>query len=718
MKKCTSVLCFIYLISHCLIAQSQPLPTYVPQTGLVGWWGFNGNANDLSGNNYNCVVNGATLSTDRFNCPNEAYSFDGINDFLRVTNHSLPTGDDPVSISAWFNSNQYPGITSLAICSWGQWNYNSARYIGLRGSVSQPTFTYAHFLNDKDVPYFYPTNNWTHVVVTFRLDTIKLYVNGVLVHNSRLNVAPNTLTGVFCIGNSPGNTDHFNGKIDDVGIWNRALTATEVSQLFNAPNSFTITPITDKTVCQGDSVQLVASGGTSYSWTPANGLSNTSISNPWAKPLSTQQYIVSVSNGGCVAVDTVNVNITTLNADAGEDEIVCLGDSVLLTATGGNSYQWDNEPSLSSLTIFNPFAKPTISTLYKVKISNGICSLTDSVKVSVFNSTSISITQGNSISVCLNDSIQLNASNADTYLWEPSIGLSNDTIGNPQASPKLNTTYILSAKVGSCIGKDTITVSINSLPIVNAGVDTFKCKSEEIRFQPNVTGADVFRWEPSSLLDNATILTPSTRASTSQIFTLKATNTATTCSATDTVLLTIKSPVAQFTVADSVGLSSPFLVTTKNLSTPQPLSYKWEIFDSTKVLLSDFEPSHTFNQFGSFRILLTVTDQWGCTDTTSAFVSVLNEGKIFIPSVFSPNNDGTNDFFEIVYTQGSFKTIEGQIWNRWGGKIHEFRIPQNNWWDGKFEGKLASDEVYFYTVKTVDVRNVTRYINGTVTLLR
>ena len=64
------------------ITMAQTIPSYVPTNGLVGWWPFNGNANDLSGNGNNGTVNGSTLTSDRFGMINKAYSFDGTNDLV------------------------------------------------------------------------------------------------------------------------------------------------------------------------------------------------------------------------------------------------------------------------------------------------------------------------------------------------------------------------------------------------------------------------------------------------------------------------------------------------------------------------------------------------------------------------------------------------------------------------------------------------------------
>ena len=80
---------------------SQSVPSYVPTNGLVGWWGFNGNAQDGSGNGNHGTVNGATLTTDRFGNQNGAYSFDGINDFIDLNYLETINGSSQSSFNIW-----------------------------------------------------------------------------------------------------------------------------------------------------------------------------------------------------------------------------------------------------------------------------------------------------------------------------------------------------------------------------------------------------------------------------------------------------------------------------------------------------------------------------------------------------------------------------------------------------------------------------------------
>ncbi|MEY4865827.1 MAG: hypothetical protein RLY64_81, partial [Bacteroidota bacterium] len=95
------------LLCFGLLAQAQ-IPSYVPTNGLVGWWPFNGNANDESGNGNHGTVNGATLAADRFGNSGKAYLFDGVDDYIQSNNNL--TGQSSLSINVWVKlSNDHSG---------------------------------------------------------------------------------------------------------------------------------------------------------------------------------------------------------------------------------------------------------------------------------------------------------------------------------------------------------------------------------------------------------------------------------------------------------------------------------------------------------------------------------------------------------------------------------------------------------------------------------
>ena len=103
-----SILCSIlFFCAFSNLVKAQSIPAYVPSNGLVGWWPFNGNANDESGNGNNGTVNGATLTSDRNGSANSAYSFNGISNYIECLSNSTLQVSNAYSISLWFNSNLF-----------------------------------------------------------------------------------------------------------------------------------------------------------------------------------------------------------------------------------------------------------------------------------------------------------------------------------------------------------------------------------------------------------------------------------------------------------------------------------------------------------------------------------------------------------------------------------------------------------------------------------
>ncbi len=166
-----------------------------------------------------------------------------------------------------------------------------------------------------------------------------------------------------------------------------------------AQNSITVTPIpypdadagVDQTICLGQSAQLNASGGSSYSWTPAAFLNNRLIPNPVSiSPTSSVRYVVTVTDVlGCPkpVKDTVIVTVAVITADAGpRDTVVVLNQPLLLNATGSTNYLWSPPQWLSNIGTANPVALPQSDIEYVVRVSNDAgCFDYDSIRVKVFN---------------------------------------------------------------------------------------------------------------------------------------------------------------------------------------------------------------------------------------------------------------------------------------------------------------------------------------------
>lgn len=212
----------------------QNLPAYVPVNGLAGWWPFNGNANDESGNGNNGVVNGATLTSDRNGALNSAYSFDGNFDYIDCGSSSSlgASTTQPISVSAWFFTQSNGNLLSKYL-NLNTPNSSFAVICSPPNSKLRITGNGVNYLEDNTVNF----GQWVHVVAIFASGTnnTQLFVNGTLTAQGTITLNSSAVATPFIIGMISGSfPGFFDGYIDDVGVWGRALTQQEVTNLYNA----------------------------------------------------------------------------------------------------------------------------------------------------------------------------------------------------------------------------------------------------------------------------------------------------------------------------------------------------------------------------------------------------------------------------------------------------------------------------------------------------
>lgn len=218
---------FGLLICSNLFAQ---VPSYVPTDGLVGWWPFNSNADDESGNGNHGIVTGATLTEDRFGFANSSYSFNGA-EYITINNALLPATPTSFTISAWFSSNTLDG---MIISDRGS-DINWFKYmVGLNANVLKAGNYSSGCNNPQALTSPYADNQWNHVVTVkdFQSGIHTLYLNGTLVAQENLLCYHSSTNGTS-IGRWVGITTdgYYEGLIDDIGFWNRALTPDEITAL-------------------------------------------------------------------------------------------------------------------------------------------------------------------------------------------------------------------------------------------------------------------------------------------------------------------------------------------------------------------------------------------------------------------------------------------------------------------------------------------------------
>ena len=204
------------------------IPNYVPTNGLEGWWPFNGNANDESGNGRHGTINGATLTADRYGTPNSAYYFTG-NKNISANADSLPIGNSPRTMSLWFNVASVPNtIPAWVLMNYGKSMTNNACGLGIE--LNKLVFFFWPGQNDLSIVKQYTLNQYHNLVSTYDGSVASLYLDGQLI-GLKSHIA-NTLTNKIYIGNN-GTQQPFTGILDDLGIWNRVLTHEEIIKLYN-----------------------------------------------------------------------------------------------------------------------------------------------------------------------------------------------------------------------------------------------------------------------------------------------------------------------------------------------------------------------------------------------------------------------------------------------------------------------------------------------------
>lgn len=232
--KTKSLLIILFLSVNFSFAQT--VPSYVPSTGLLGWWPFNGNAIDESANTNDGAVTGAILTTDRFGVSNKAYSFNGSSNYIDV-NDAVPLrlNNTDYTISAWvyFNSTTGPDLISKRSAgSANGWDFTSTAstfQMHLSGGGSDPLASSTAVIVNL---------SWINVVLTYNNSTSvqNFFINGVFDATTTGFPTPNagTTANMRFGGDILLSTYWLNGKLDDIGMWNRELTPTEIAGLYNA----------------------------------------------------------------------------------------------------------------------------------------------------------------------------------------------------------------------------------------------------------------------------------------------------------------------------------------------------------------------------------------------------------------------------------------------------------------------------------------------------
>jgi len=293
-------------------------------------------------------------------------------------------------------------------------------------------------------------------------------------------------------------------------------TAINITPVFFTTNS--------PTICPGASAVLTASPGTyNYSW--SNSQTGSSIS---VTPTLTTTYSVTASDPGGGCSSSLQSLVTVLpapTANAGNDVIICNGNSTTLTASGGVSYSWSNSANTATTTV-----TPTAVTIYTVTVTsaNG-CTASDEVQVSFATPAA---NAGTDQIICAGQSANLTAFGGVGYLWS-----NNSPTQSTNVSPVATSLFTVTVTdAGGCTAIDDVLVTVNSLPPANAGPDQAICIGNSTSL--NASGGITYVWNPSTALSNPNIFNPFANPLNTVTYTVTVTD-GNGCSAADNMILAV-----------------------------------------------------------------------------------------------------------------------------------------------------------------------------------
>lgn len=373
-----------------ITSSAQNVPQYVSTNGLIGWWPFNGNANDESGNLHNGLVNGASLSIDRNGVANNAYSFNGINNSISLGNILNVSVQNSITISGWFCpqqfgniSNEYVGIDigkkpdnhiTLRVVS-----SSLPKFQCMHGQPSPPS---AHYVSVMSNNNFSP-NQWYHVVGVYKNNEAHLYINGI--EQSTSSNIGNTLSTIPALselyfGKSYVDNyvqNFYKGKLDDIGIWNRALSTCEIADLFqgtNYANSIIVPAISN--IYSGNNASFNMSSVTSGNIVWQTNVANTGWHNL-------------VNNSTYSGVNTINLNVSNVQFQNHLQKFRAIISGLSCADTSNIAYIYLNDTCVN--TVIDTNLITLIDTVHVIVNDTNFISVFDTLLISVTDTLIIDI---------------------------------------------------------------------------------------------------------------------------------------------------------------------------------------------------------------------------------------------------------------------------------------------------------------------------------------
>ena len=486
------------------------------------------------------------------------------------------------------------------------------------------------------------------------------------------------------------------------------------------PAALTASATTVPVICNGQPngiIRVAGSGGIAPYQYSLNGTTWQTVD---SFLVAAGSYTITIKdNNACTT--SVPISVTEpapLSAQSANTNASCNGGSdgqIVVTANGGNgNYQY----SIDGGATWQP------SNTFNVGPGNYVVQVKDALGCNTNFTTTVGLTNDLTLtpqadpSICESKSVQLSVtSNALQYSWSPATALSDPNIYNPVASPTVTTQYIVTVTLGRCTARDTVVVNVNPAPIPNAGPDGFICYGQTHQLQGS--GGVQYRWTPSTYLSSTTIPNPISTPAKDITYTLSIIADANGCASlvTDEMTIDVTPPLKLRTYPyDTIGYPGDQFQLLAVPNDPDATTFVW----TPAVGLSNpsiANPVVTVGAIGQdiqYRVIASTVA--GCKGEGYVKVRVYKGPDIYVPTGFTPNNDGKNDRFT-PFPVGMKSYNYFKVFNRWGQLV--FSTNQLNLgWDGRWGGVEQPGGTYVWMIEglTKDNRVITK--KGTVNLIR
>jgi gliding motility-associated-like protein len=421
-----------------------------------------------------------------------------------------------------------------------------------------------------------------------------------------------------------------------------------------------------------------------------------------------------IDNNGCVETKKLVVDKDPpISVNIAQGPLVCNGDAqalIHLQATGGDG-QYEYSIDGNNFQLPDSFLITNGNLQLKVKDDKG-CFVSKDALVPL--NQKLIVDAGKDTSICEGSSVQLNANgNASDYIWDAAPSLSEIRIQDPVAKPGSTIKYFVTGIKGICSARDSVVIAVFPAPVANAGRDSIICLGRSISLQGS--GGQNYSWLPSNMVSDPVSSHPTIKPAQTTRYYLKVFEQHGCPSLKyDTVVITVVETVKVDAGKDTtVTLGQPLQLKGRELTNTGAHIVEWipsfglsdpHILDPVAVLTDDMV----------YRLRLQTSE--GCEGTDEVRIKVFNRPDIFVPSGFTPNDDGKNDVLKAIPVgMKSFRYFK--IYNRWGQLIFS-TTNESIGWDGTVNSVKEKAGTFIWIAEAVDFKGNPTQRRGTVTLIR